>query len=172
MFGSDIRLLHKEYPEAHSYPPPTPVPYKSIEHEKEVVRLILDDEPVHLATLAYQDVQVNVCGTMTIDSALLDKPTVNVYYDLARDIPAGLSLRRFYKRSDVKQMMSYGASSFARSAEECLGMINAYLDDPTLDTEGRRRAREEDCGVVDSSAGHRMADAIKKMAIGERSCLV
>jgi hypothetical protein len=170
MFGSNIRLLHKEYPEALAYPPPTDVPYKSPKHEAEVVRFILEDEPVHLATLAYQDVQVNVCGTMTIDSAILDKPTVNVYYDLAQRIPAGLSLRRFYKRSDVKQMMAYEASRLARNPEECVRLINAYLEDPTIDSRGRRRAREEDCGVVDGSAGLRIADAIKEMAFEERTC--
>jgi hypothetical protein len=172
MFGSDIKLLHREYPEARAYPLPTTVPYKSPEHEAKVVRLILEDEPVHLATIAYQDVQVNVCGTMTIDSAILDKPTVNVYYDLARDIPAGLSLRRFYKRSDIKQMMSYGASRLAQDPEECVRLINAYLEDPSLDSEGRRRAREADCGVVDGSAGLRIAEAIKELTFGRRMCSV
>lgn len=172
MFGSDVALLRQEYPEARAYPHPTTTQYKSPEHEAEVVRLILEDEEVHLATLAYQDVQVNVCGTMTIDSAVLDKPTVNVYYDLAPNIPAGLSLRRFYKRSDVKQMMSYGASRLARDPEECVRLINAYLEDPSLDVEGRRRAREEDCGVVDGSAGLRISAAIKELAFGRRTCSV
>jgi hypothetical protein len=172
MFGSAIKLLHREYPDARVYPRPTLVPYKSPEHEAEVVRLILEDERIHLATLAHQDVQVNVCGTMTIDSAIWDKPTVNIYYDLVPDIPAGLSLRRFYKRSDVKQMLAYRTSRLARDPDECVRLINQYLDNPALDSEGRRRAREEDCGVVDGSAGQRIAAAIKKLVLGKRPCLV
>ena len=78
------------------------------------MRLIIEDEPVHLATLAYQDIQVNVCGTMTIDSAIFDKPVVNIYYDVAGGQLSGASVRRFYARSDVKQMMAYGASRLAR----------------------------------------------------------
>jgi hypothetical protein len=126
----------------------------SAEREAEVVRLILEDEPVHLATLAYQDVQVNVCGTMTIDSAIHDKPTVNIYYDLVEGLPSGLSVRRFYERSDVRQMKAYGASRLARDPEECIHLINQYLGDPSLDAAGRKRAREQDCGPLDGQAGN------------------
>jgi hypothetical protein len=160
MFGSNVRLLSQEYPEARSYPPPTAAPYQSPEHEAEVVRLIIEDEAVHLATLAYQDVQVNICGTMTIDSAILDKPVVNVYYDLGQGISAGLSVRRFYERTDVKQMMAYGASRIASDPEHCIRLINRYLEDPTLDAEGRRRAREGDCGPLDGQAGQRVAHVL------------
>jgi hypothetical protein len=163
MFGSNVRLLHREWPEARGFPRPAAAAYLSPEHEAAVVRLVLDDEPMHLSTLAYQDVQVNVCGTMTIDSAILDKPVVNVWYDLRRDIAAGLSVRRFYERSDVKQMLSYGASRLARDADDCVRSINAYLEDPSLDAAGRRRAREEDCGPLDGRAGERVARALLGM---------
>ncbi len=163
MFGSSVKLLHREYAEARSYPLPTRANYNDPEHEAEVVRLILEDEPVHLATLAYQDVQVNVCGTMTIDSAILDKPTVNIYYDLLQQIPAGLSLRRFYKRTDIKQMLAYGVSQLAHDSQNCIKLINHYLDSPLLDAAGRELAREGDCGPVDGQAGRRIADSILEM---------
>jgi hypothetical protein len=160
MFGSDVRLLHRESANARVYPKAASAAYRSAQHEARVVQLILEDEPMHLATLAYQDVQVNVCGTMTIDSAILDKPTVNVYYDLVSGVPFGKSVRRFYERSDVQQMMSYGSSRLARTAEDCIRLINDYLENPTTDSEGRRRAREQDCGPLDGSAGRRVAEAI------------
>jgi len=161
MFGSSIKLLRKEYPEARSYPPPTQDEYGSPEHESYVVRYILEDEPIHLSLLAHQDVQVNVCGTMTIDSAILDKPTVNVYYDQIPRIPSSLSVRRFYRRSDTKQMMSYGTSRLAHDPGECVELINRYLNDPGLDSEGRKRARTDDCGPLDGQAGLRAAEIIQ-----------
>jgi len=163
MFGSNIRLLHREYPEARSYPAPVEAAYRSPSHEARVVQLILEDEPVHLATLAYQDVQVNSCGTMTIDSAIFDKPVVNVCYDLV-DVPAGLSVRRAYERTDVRAMMAYGASRLAHSPSECIALINSYLADPGLAAAGRRRAREQDCGPLDGQAGGRVADALMRLA--------
>ncbi len=163
MFGSDIKLLRTEYPEARSYPSPTKAVFGGPEHEANVVRHILQDEPVHLSLLAYQDVQVNVCGTMNIDSAILDKPIVNVYYDSVPGLPPGASTRRFYKRSDIKQMMSYGASSLARDPQHCIELVNRYLENPALDAAGRDRARKEDCGPLDGQAGLRTAYIVEKL---------
>lgn len=162
-FGSQIKSLQKEYSEARCYPSPTEAEYGGPEHEAQVVRHILEDEPVHLSLLACQDVQVNVCGTMTIDSAIFDKPTVNIYYDLLPGIPDALSVRRHFKRSDTKQMMSYGASRLAHTPAECVELINRYLENPSLDAEGRKRARSEDCGPLDGYAGLRTAQIIQKL---------
>jgi hypothetical protein len=101
---------------------------------------------------------------MTIDSAIFDKPTVNVYYDVGSNILAGLSVRRFYERPDVRQMIAYGASRLARDPDECLEHINRYLSDPSLDAEGRRRARELDCGPLDGRAGVRIASRLSSLA--------
>ena len=163
MFGSNVKLLHKEYPSARAYPQLTDAAYNSREHEAEVVRLILEDEPVHLATLAYQDVQVNVCGTMTIDSAILDKPTVNVYYDLVEGIPAGLSARRAYKRSDIKQMIAYGASRLAHDAERVHLLNQSLPGRPNPRPRRTQRARDNECGLLDGRASKRIADRIVKL---------
>lgn len=163
MFGSNVKLLEKEYPEARSYPPPTQAVYDGPDHQAQMVKLILEDEPMHLSLLAHQEVQVNICGTMTIDSAIFDKPTVNVYYDQLPGIPSALSARRLFKRSDTKLMMSYGASRIAHTPEACIELINRYLDDPSLDGEGRKRARHEDCGPLDGQAGLRTAQIIQRV---------
>lgn len=169
MFGSDFKLLHREYPEARIYPAPTQTAYGSPEHEAHMVQHILDDERIHLSLLAYQDVQVNVCGTMTIDSAILDKPTVNVYYDQRPGIPSSMSVRRFYKRSDTKQMMSYGSSQLAYDGTHCIHLINRYLDSPSLDADGRKRARIEDCGPLDGQAGRRTARFLTELSMRQGS---
>jgi hypothetical protein len=171
MFGSSIKLLHREYPEARVYPAPGLARYKSAAHEAQVVRLILEDERMHLSVLAYQDVQVNVCGTMTIDAAIFDKPVVNVYYDFITGVGSGLSVRRFYKRSDVRQMMSYKASRLARNPDECLRLVNRYLEDPSLDAAGRKMAREQDCGVLDGRAGWRISEAIRRLSRNDQQCV-
>jgi hypothetical protein len=165
MFGSDLKLLHREYQEARSYPAATQIPYGSPEHEAHMVKLILEDERIHLSLLAHQDVQVNVCGTMTIDSAIFDKPTVNVYYDQLSDISSALSVRRFYKRSDTKQMMAYQSSQLAYDGNHCIQLIDRYLNNPSLDADGRTRARIEDCGPLDGQAGRRIARFLTKLSM-------
>lgn len=163
-FGSDHPLLLTPRPGVAVFPPPGRAKYRGPEHEAHVVRLILEDEPLHLATLAYQDVQVNVSGTMTVDSAILDKPVVNVYYDLPDNVPPGLSVRRFYDRSDYRPIIEGDCVRLARTPDECLRWINACLEDPTANAAGRQWIRDTDCGPLDGRAGERIAERLAVLA--------
>jgi hypothetical protein len=159
-FGSDYPLLRQTYPGVAVYPKPTDHPYRSGQHEADVVRLILKDEPMHLATLAYQDVQVNVSGTMIVDSAIVDKPVVAVYYDIPGNVLEGLSVKRFYKRSDMQMLLKVGGFQLAHSPDECIQWINRYLENPRLDTKGRDQIREQEIDRLDGQAGKRLSDVI------------
>jgi hypothetical protein len=167
-FGSDHPLLQQTHPGVAVFPPPGPAKYRSAGHESQVVRLILEDEPVHLATLAYQDVQVNVSGTMTVDSAILDKPVVNVFYDLPPEVPVGLSVRRFYQRSDYRPIVEHGGVRLARTPGECLELINASLEHPEANAPGRQWIRDTDCGPLDGLAGERIAGYLGRLVRGGR----
>lgn len=167
-FGSSYPLLEREYADVRVYPRPTDTPYRSGQHEAEVVKIILEDEPMHLATLAYQDVQVNVSGTMLIDSAIVDKPSVAVHYDLPADVLEGLKVRRFYQRSDMKAIMNMGGFRVAYSPDEGLQFINRYLENPTLDAEGRARLRTHEIGTADGQAGVRIATLFQQLLRVER----
>ncbi len=163
-FGSNYPILQRVYPGVAVYPQTTSSAYKSPEHEDEVVRLILEDEPMHLACLAYQSVQVNISGTMMVDSAILDKPIVGIYYDIPTDIPIGLSVKRFYRRTDMKPVIESGGVRLANSPDECVQLINRYLEDPTLDAQGRVKMRQQEAGPLDGKAGERIADILRELA--------
>lgn len=165
-FGSSVPLLRQPRQDVVVFPPPGTAEYRSDAHEAQVVRLILKDEPVHLATLAYQDVQVNVSGTMTVDSAILDKPVVNIYFDLPAGVPAGLSVRRFYQRSDYRPIVDSGGVRLAHSLQQCVELINQYLDNPHLDAAGRAWIRDNDCGPLDGRAGERVARVLADLRLG------
>ncbi|MEP7290808.1 MAG: hypothetical protein ABI835_03445, partial [Chloroflexota bacterium] len=162
-FGSDHPILRETPPGVAVYPPPAEAAYHSPEHEAQVVRLILEDEPLHLASIAYQDVQVNVSGTMIVDAAILDKPIVAVHYDIPADTLDGLSTRRFYRRSDMLPILQSGGIQLANSPEECIRLINRYLENPALEAEGRRIIREQEAGALDGKAGERVAEIIRGM---------
>ncbi|MDP3727754.1 MAG: hypothetical protein Q8R35_03925, partial [bacterium] len=59
-----------------------------------------------------------------------------------------------------------GAIRLARSQEELIAAINAYLADPALDREKRERLIRMQCWRVDGKAGERIAGRILKAAAG------
>ncbi len=164
MFGSNVKLLLQEYSDAKVYPQKGKFEYQSKEHESIISKMIINDEKMHLSTLFYQDIQINVCGTMTIDSSIFDKPIINIYYDYEKNTPWGLSVKRFYDRSDVKHMINYGLSDLAINHNHCLELIEKYLKNPARKSAGRKKARENDCGDLDGGAGLRISKAINDIS--------
>lgn len=89
---------------------------------------------------AHADMNINLASTMTLDFAIHDKPVVNVAFDAVLPPPLGLPLWDLYYRFEhYRPVVELGAARFARSADELAAHVNAYLDDPTLDRDNRRR---------------------------------
>jgi hypothetical protein len=109
----------------------------------------LHDDVQFLANLTHHaDLNVNVASTMTLDFAIHDKPVVNIAFDVSNPPPFGVPLWDFfYNFEHYRPVVDLGAARFARSPEELAQHINACLDDPSLDRDGRRRLVELQVGV-------------------------
>lgn len=101
-----------------------------------------------LANLTHHaDLNVNMASTMTLDFALHDKPVVNVAFDVATPPVLGTPVWDLYYRYEhYRPVVELGAARFARSPQEFAAHVNAYLADPALDREGRRRLAELQIG--------------------------
>lgn len=122
-------------------------------------------EMVWLASLLrHASVCVNVASTLAIDAALCDTPVVGVGFDGAVRLPYERSIRRAYDYTHYLPIVESGGAPVAESFEELLGLVNAYLADPTRDAAGRRRIAEEQAGQLDGRAGRRVATAIARFA--------
>lgn len=105
-------------------------------------RVIPSAEDVRfLANLAhYSDMNVNLGSTMTLDFGLHDKPVVNMAFDVADPPHFGMPVYDYYyKYEHFRPVVEFGASKIVRSEDQLPGCVNAYLDNPALDREGRRR---------------------------------
>jgi hypothetical protein len=88
----------------------------------------------------YSDMNVNLGSTMTLDFGLHDKPVVNVAFDVADPPLFGMPVYDYYyKYEHFRPVVEFGASRIARKEDQLPGCINAYLENPALDREGRRR---------------------------------
>jgi hypothetical protein len=103
------------------------------------------------------DVVVNIASTITIDACCLDRPVVNLAFDADRPRPYWDSVARFYDWTHYKNIVRTGGVRLARSKEELLKFVQAYLQNPSLDAEGRKRIVSEQCYYTDGMSGKRVA---------------
>jgi hypothetical protein len=94
-----------------------------------------------LANLTHHaDMNVNLGSTMTLDFGLHDKPVVNVAFDISDPPLFGMPVYDYYYNYEhFRPVVEFHASRIARTADRLPDHVNAYLSDPGLDREGRRR---------------------------------
>jgi len=96
------------------------------------------------AILNYCDLNVNMLSTMSLDFMLFDKPVVNTAFGNGEN---GLyNDQRFLQYEHYDNVVKSGAVKIAKNAEELYSAVNAYLRNPSLDLENRRKLIEMQVG--------------------------
>lgn len=122
---------------------------------------ILKSDMDHLAdSLFHSSVTINTCSTMTIDAAAFGKPVINIGFDGWEQKPFHQSVRKFYTVHHVhyQPIMQTGGVKIAYNIDELIKYINIYLENPSLDKEGRKRIVEEQCYKLDGRSGQRIGE--------------
>jgi len=160
--GTRYRAVRESFPELIFAPPAWLHPKGG-----NWTRIIPQREDVaFLANLTHHaDLNVNLGSTMTLDFGLHDKPVVNVAFDIANPPLFGMPVYDYYYHYEhFLPVVAFGASRIARSAEALPEHINAYLSDPTLDREGRRRLVEMHVDVQPGESSRVTVDALARIA--------
>jgi hypothetical protein len=127
------------------------------------------DSTRHLAdTMRHTDVNLNVASTIAIEAAIFDTPVVNIAFDhdAADARPFLESPLRYYSYTHYQQIVRTGAVRIARTADEMIAFVNAYLADPSLDAAARRRVVEEQCEFTDGRSAERIARVLARQLTG------
>ncbi len=128
-----------------------------------------DDVRLLSNLLRHGDVHMNVCSTMTVDAAVLDRPVLNIRYDVKHNgAPISWGLRG-YEYTHYLPVLASGGVRSVWSREQLIDAINDYLRDPAQDREGRSRLVAAVCDPVDGQAGARAAVALLDLALGATS---
>lgn len=127
-----------------------------------------DEDKGHLAEiLRYSDVVINVASTMSIDTAIFDKPIICVAFDGNKDFPYHRSLRKHYDFTHYKAIVESGGVSIVQSKGELISTINEYLMNPSIKSGGRRKIVQQLCGTLDGGAGERIGKFIVDILDGK-----
>jgi hypothetical protein len=112
--------------------------------------------------LAHCDVCISIYSTMVLEAALHDKPIVSV----CMEAPGGWQDYFWVPLSEVprwptaSRVNACHASRTAFTAEETAKAINAYLADPSLDADGRRKFVEQELTFLEPGEASRKTAAI------------
>ncbi len=160
--GSRYQEVLREFPELKYSPPAWHHPDGS--NWSRVIPLP-EDVPL-LANLTHHcDLNVNTASTMTLDFAARDRPVVNIAFDVATPPPLGVHLfELYYQYEHYRPVIELGAARIARSAAQLAEHVNAYLADPRLDQEGRRRLLELELDLPLGRASTRAVEALERIA--------
>jgi hypothetical protein len=112
-------------------------------------------------TIRHADVVVNLSSTIAVEAALLDRPVVNLDYDPQPGQPNQELIKDInHVWTHFKPIALSGGLWLVNDRQELLAAVKAYLRNPALHSEDRRKIAEYVCGYLDGRSGERMADAV------------
>lgn len=115
----------------------------------------------------HADLNINFASTMTLDFAIHDKPVINVVIDMCRPLSYEVSQWDFVRQFEhYHPVINFQAARFAQTVEQMAEQVNAYLADPSLDREGRRRFCELEVGIPIGASSDRIVEVLGAIAAG------
>jgi len=112
----------------------------------------LDDIELLVDQLNHCDVIVNVASTMTIEGFAIDKPSVNIGFDLGKVESIHYPLKDYYNSKHYSDVIISGAAKLAMNYEELFTYILYYLENPSSGREARKQIFLKKCNYpFDSS---------------------
>lgn len=109
-------------------------------------------------TLKNCDLLIGYSSTMAIDAAVFDRPIINIGFDF----PGLPSMHWVYDVTHYQPVLKSGAVRLVENELDLIGQVNRYLEDPSLDRDGRARLVSEQCEFTDGNSGKRMAQYLKE----------
>ena len=119
----------------------------------------------HLANLLrHAAVVIASAGTINLDAAALDTPTIAVAFESENEPYYDRPARR-YDMEHYAAVVRTGGVRLVRSQQELEDAVSAYLRDPDLDAAGRRHLRNQQLEPLDGRASQRFVDAVAAMTL-------
>tara|TARA_B100000427_G_scaffold317778_1_gene314222 strand:- start:545 stop:1924 length:1380 start_codon:yes stop_codon:yes gene_type:complete len=110
-------------------------------------------------TLFYSDVTINTCSSTSLDAVAMDRPVINIAFDL-QEKPYLRSCKRYYDFDHFQPILKTGATKLALSFKELTKLIIRYFENPELENKEREQLRSTMCYQIDGQSSKRIADSI------------
>ncbi len=123
---------------------------------------ITDEDITKLcSTLAYTDIHINLCSTMTIDGSAFSKPQIGPAYDDVSPQFAHL-LKNMYWQEHFRPVINVNGISLAYSKKQLIEYVNEALEHPEQMTTAALRVVEEVISYSDGECSKRVFNVLQK----------
>ncbi|MAF59758.1 MAG: hypothetical protein QF858_03450 [Candidatus Pacebacteria bacterium] len=125
----------------------------------------LDETIDFVNSVAHCDMMISIASSLSLDAAAMNKPSISPgfwgEYAGGKDVTGS----KLYSTDHVHWLMSSGGVWKVDSYDELKKAINAYLENPKLHEEERKRTIEKLCYKLDGKASERLVEVIESMFV-------
>jgi hypothetical protein len=136
------------------------VDFPSMEDSELTWSMRQDDMIKMSQLLANASICMNSCSTVAIESVLLDKPTVMPVFDVHPGYPDWKTVKRTANNIHMAKFLSYKGASIPGSLDELEKTILNYLQNPTYNSENRKKAALAEVIAFDGKATERFINGV------------
>ena len=124
----------------------------------------MTDEDIELLVDTLYNSSLVICfwSTMSIDSAILNKPIININFSYEDGFAINDSFYH-YNTTHYKELSKHKGIKLVKNRQELIDSINDYLENPNLDKIGRMSIVNEQVWKSDGKAGERIANFLVKL---------
>jgi hypothetical protein len=110
--------------------------------------------------LAHMSLLVGYASSINIDAAIFDKPVISIDFEIKPQKFLSQSPLRFRNVIHCKTLLGLGGAKIVKNEKELVFWINNYLQNPSIDKDGRRNVVEKQCVFMDGKSGERIGKFI------------
>ncbi|MBI1974275.1 MAG: CDP-glycerol glycerophosphotransferase family protein [Candidatus Zambryskibacteria bacterium] len=101
-------------------------------------------------------------SSLSMDAAVFDKPAININFEIKNNGNLSKSPTVFYKMTHYKKALGAGGIRLVDNEEELIHWVRKYLEDPSVDREGRKKLVQRQCEYTDGKSAERIALYLNK----------
>jgi hypothetical protein len=113
--------------------------------------------------LRHSSVVMWIATTLPLDAVVFDRPLISVDFDGWEDKRYTESVKRYHNEGQMVKLFKTGGVALAKDEDDLINKVNAYLENPKLDKEGRGKIVEEQLYKLDGQSSERVASAVLQM---------
>jgi hypothetical protein len=110
--------------------------------------------------LFHTSVVICYASSLSVDAAVFDKPVININFEVKENGSLSKSPTVFYQMTHYKKALAVGGIRLVNNENELIEWVRKYLENPSLDRDGRRRLVERQCKYVDGKSVDRITSYI------------